>query len=57
MSTVTRRQFGAAAGKTAAAALLSARMVTSAYPTALEMLLDSAQTRLAALRENRPATP
>ena len=29
-----------------AAALLSARMVTSAYPTALEMLLDSARTTL-----------
>ncbi|MER6558862.1 TetR/AcrR family transcriptional regulator [Streptomyces sp. NPDC001027] len=40
-----------------AAALLSTRMVTSAYPTALEMLLDSAQTRLAALRANRPAAP
>ncbi|AVV46917.1 TetR/AcrR family transcriptional regulator [Streptomyces sp. ID05-04B] len=40
-----------------AAALLSTRMVTSAYPTALEMLLDSAQTRLATLRENRPAAP
>ncbi|MDQ0964031.1 AcrR family transcriptional regulator [Streptomyces sp. B4I13] len=38
-----------------AAALLSTRMVTSAYPTALEMLLDSAQTRLAALREHGPA--
>ncbi|MER6675197.1 TetR/AcrR family transcriptional regulator [Streptomyces sp. NPDC000983] len=29
-----------------AAPLLATRMVTSAYPTALEMLLDSAQTRL-----------
>ncbi|MFF6805473.1 TetR/AcrR family transcriptional regulator C-terminal domain-containing protein [Streptomyces sp. NPDC012616] len=38
-----------------AAALLSTRMVTSAYPTALEMLLDSAQTRLATLREHGPA--
>ncbi|MEU2284095.1 TetR/AcrR family transcriptional regulator [Streptomyces sp. NPDC013178] len=32
-----------------AAPLLSTRMVTSAYPTALEMLLDSAAARLAAL--------
>ncbi|MFE1924862.1 TetR/AcrR family transcriptional regulator [Streptomyces asoensis] len=32
-----------------AAPLLSARMVTSAYPTALEMLLDSAQATLARL--------
>lgn len=29
-----------------AAPLLATRMVTSAYPTALEMLLDSAQARL-----------
>ncbi|MFJ4787498.1 TetR/AcrR family transcriptional regulator [Streptomyces sp. NPDC088794] len=33
-----------------AAPLLAGRMVTSAYPTALEMLLDSAAARLAALR-------
>ncbi|MCL6670248.1 MULTISPECIES: TetR/AcrR family transcriptional regulator [Streptomyces] len=33
-----------------AAPLLSARMVDSAYPTALEMLLDSAAARLEALR-------
>ncbi|OQR61188.1 TetR family transcriptional regulator [Streptomyces maremycinicus] len=32
-----------------AAPLLSARMVTSAYPTALEMLLDSARATLAGL--------
>ncbi|MDH6220965.1 TetR/AcrR family transcriptional regulator [Streptomyces pseudovenezuelae] len=32
-----------------AAPLLARRMVTSAYPTALEMLLDSAATRLASL--------
>ena len=32
-----------------AAPLLVTRMVTSAYPTALDMLLDSAQARLAAL--------
>ncbi|MEU9737123.1 TetR/AcrR family transcriptional regulator [Streptomyces sp. NPDC048002] len=36
-----------------AAPLLATRMVTSAYPTALEMLLDSAQTRLDAA--GRPA--
>ncbi|MFJ8199259.1 TetR/AcrR family transcriptional regulator [Streptomyces sp. NPDC096152] len=36
-----------------AAPLLATRMVTSAYPTALEMLLDSAAARLEALR----ATP
>ncbi|MEG8275091.1 TetR/AcrR family transcriptional regulator [Streptomyces sp. AHA2] len=34
-----------------AAPLLATRMVTSAYPTALEMLLDSAQARLDACRE------
>ncbi|MFF8946160.1 TetR/AcrR family transcriptional regulator [Streptomyces sp. NPDC014864] len=34
-----------------AAPLLATRMVTSAYPTALEMLLDSAAARLEALRE------
>ncbi|MFH8801859.1 TetR/AcrR family transcriptional regulator [Streptomyces sp. NPDC017936] len=33
-----------------AAPLLSARMVTSAYPTALDMLLDSAAARLADVR-------
>jgi AcrR family transcriptional regulator len=33
-----------------AAPLLATRMVASAYPTALEMLLDSAAIRLAALR-------
>jgi AcrR family transcriptional regulator len=33
-----------------AAPLLATRMVASAYPTALEMLLDSAEARLAALR-------
>ncbi|GGX69814.1 TetR family transcriptional regulator [Streptomyces anandii JCM 4720] len=33
-----------------AAPLLATRMVTSAYPTALDMLLDSAATRLAVLR-------
>ncbi|MFJ6084824.1 TetR/AcrR family transcriptional regulator [Streptomyces sp. NPDC092369] len=33
-----------------AAPLLAGRMVTSAYPTALEMLLDSAAVRLASLR-------
>ncbi|MEU3276559.1 TetR/AcrR family transcriptional regulator [Streptomyces antibioticus] len=42
-----------------AAPLLSARMVTSAYPTALEMLLDSAETTLRELRgpEARPGPP
>ncbi|MET7382893.1 TetR/AcrR family transcriptional regulator [Streptomyces sp. NPDC005526] len=34
-----------------AAPLLATRMVTSAYPTALEMLLDSAAARLEALRD------
>ncbi|MFJ3334676.1 TetR/AcrR family transcriptional regulator [Streptomyces sp. NPDC086766] len=34
-----------------AAPLLATRMVTSAYPTALEMLLDSAAVRLEALRD------
>ncbi|MFE6526721.1 TetR/AcrR family transcriptional regulator [Streptomyces sp. NPDC057794] len=33
-----------------AAPLLATRMVTSAYPTALEMLLDSAEARLASVR-------
>jgi hypothetical protein len=36
-----------------AAPLLSTRMVTSAYPTALEMLLDSAAARLAELGAGR----
>ncbi|MFE0454313.1 TetR/AcrR family transcriptional regulator [Streptomyces sp. NPDC058914] len=36
-----------------AAPLLSMRMVTSAYPTALEMLLDSAAARLAELGAGR----
>ncbi|MFE0731701.1 TetR/AcrR family transcriptional regulator [Streptomyces antibioticus] len=42
-----------------AAPLLSARMVTSAYPTALEMLLDSAEARLGELRgpAARPGPP
>ncbi|MFM9443201.1 TetR/AcrR family transcriptional regulator C-terminal domain-containing protein [Streptomyces acidiscabies] len=36
-----------------AAPLLSTHMVTSAYPTALEMLLDSAEARLSAGRRGR----
>ncbi|MGV9255698.1 TetR/AcrR family transcriptional regulator [Streptomyces sp. NPDC003697] len=35
-----------------AAPLLAARMVTSAYPTALDMLLDSAEARLRVVRED-----
>ncbi|GHD85873.1 TetR family transcriptional regulator [Streptomyces naganishii JCM 4654] len=38
-----------------AAPLLATRMVTSAYPTALDMLLDSAGTTLAALRAEADA--
>ncbi|WP_210583930.1 TetR/AcrR family transcriptional regulator [Streptomyces sp. GESEQ-35] len=37
-----------------AAPLLATRMVTSAYPTALEMLLDSATARLEELRDQAP---
>ncbi|MDR3079830.1 MAG: TetR/AcrR family transcriptional regulator, partial [Streptomyces sp.] len=39
-----------------AAPLLATRMVTSAYPTALEMLLESAATRLALLRGQESAS-
>ncbi|MCH5672163.1 TetR/AcrR family transcriptional regulator [Streptomyces gilvus] len=40
-----------------AAPLLATRMVDSAYPTALEMLLDSAAAQLAALSRAAPAEP
>ena len=39
-----------------AAPLLATRMVTSAYPTALEMLLDSAEAELRAVGERRPGS-
>lgn len=39
-----------------AAPVLATRMVTSAYPTALEMLLDSAEARLEGVDGQRDAS-